>query len=71
MRNRKTHLLALIILLGMGTSTSAQKIPLVYSVENTGMKNPTPVLPGIDELPVVKTLTDPFHSLQGLEPPPC
>ena len=54
MKNRKTHLLALIILLGMGTSASAQKIPFVYNVENTGIKNPAPVLPGIDELPVSK-----------------
>ena len=44
MKNRKTHLLALIMLLsmGMGTVTFAQKIPLVYNVENTGIKNPSP-----------------------------
>ena len=47
MKNRKTHLLALIMLLsmGMGTVTFAQKIPLVYNVENTGIKNPSPILP--------------------------
>ena len=63
MKNRKTRLWVLIVLLnmGMGISTFAQKIPLVYTVENTGIKNPAPVLPGINELPVVKTLTDPFQ----------
>ena len=56
MKNWKTRLWVLIVLLniGMGISTFAQKIPLVYTVENTGIKNPAPVLPGIDELPVVK-----------------
>lgn len=51
MKNRKTHLLALIMLLsmGMGTVTFAQKIPLVYNVENTGIKNPSPILPGIKD----------------------
>ena len=67
MKNRKTRLWVLIVLLnmGMGSSTFAQKIPLVYTVENTGIKNPAPVLPGIDELPVVKTLTDPFQWSDG------
>lgn len=55
----------------MGTDCSAEhgyghfhictENPLVYTVENTGIKNPAPVLPGINELPVVKTLTDPFN----------
>ena len=67
MKNWKTRLWVLIVLLniGMGISTFAQKIPLVYTVENTGIKNPAPVLPGIDELPVVKTLTDPFQWSDG------
>ena len=67
MKNRKTRLWVLIVLLnmGMGISTFAQKIPLVYTVENTGIKNPAPVLPGINELPVVKTLTDPFQWSDG------
>ena len=67
MKNRKTHLLALIMLLsmGMGTVTFAQKIPLVYNVENTGIKNPSPILPGINELPIVKPLTDPFQWSDG------
>ena len=73
MKNRKTRLWVLIVLLnmGMGISTFAQKIPLVYTVENTGIKNPAPVLPGINELPVVKTLTDPFQWSDGLEPTAC
>ena len=67
MKNWKTRLWVLIVLLnmGMGISTFAQKIPLVYTVENTGIKNPAPVLPGINELPVVKTLTDPFQWSDG------
>lgn len=67
MKNKKTHLLALIILLGMGMGTSAfaQGIPLMYNMENTGAKNPAPVMPGIDELPIVKSLPDPFQWSDG------
>ena len=69
MKNRKTRLWVLIVLLnmGMGISTFAQKIPLVYTVENTGIKNPAPVLPGI---PMVGWQW-PFNQLQGLEPTAC
>ena len=55
----------MLLSMGMGTVTFAQKIPLVYNVENTGIKNPSPVLPGINELPVVKPLTDPFQWSDG------
>lgn len=43
----------------------AQKIPLVFEVENTGAKYPTPVLPMIDQLPVIEPLTDPFSWSDG------
>ncbi|MBW8333760.1 MAG: dockerin-like protein [Prolixibacteraceae bacterium] len=43
----------------------AQKIPLVYKVENTGAKFPKPVLPTIDQLPVIEPLTDPFTWSDG------
>lgn len=49
----------------MGTHAHAQKIPLVYSVENTGINTPVPPLPGIDELPTVKALPDPFRWSDG------
>ncbi len=40
-------------------ATTEQR-PLVYSVENSGADFPVPVLLGIDDLPVIKPLTDPF-----------
>lgn len=48
-----------------GVSAFAQNIPLVYKVENTGATNPSPVLPGIDELPVITSLPDPFQWSDG------
>lgn len=56
---------AFLLTLVTGTSAHAQKIPLVYNVENTGIHTPAPPLPGIDELPVVKTLPDPFQWSDG------
>lgn len=55
---RKTYLLLLNLLLGI--SLFAQQVPLVYEAENTGAKFPKPVLPSLNELPVVAPLTDPF-----------
>lgn len=59
----------------MGTDCSAEhgyghfhictENPLSLYCGNTGIKNPAPVLPGINELPVVKTLTDPFQWSDG------
>jgi lysophospholipase L1-like esterase len=43
----------------------AQKIPLVYDVENTGTKFPKPILPGIDKLTSIEPLTDPFEWSDG------
>ena len=45
-------------LAGMGTY--AQDIPLVYDVENAGAAYATPILPDLDELPVVELLPNPF-----------
>ncbi len=41
------------------------QIPLVYPVENTGAAFPKPVTPALDQLPVVKTLPDPFQWSDG------
>lgn len=43
-----------------GFASNPQKIPLVYSVENTGAKFKKPVLPVLADLPKVEPLTDPF-----------
>lgn len=45
--------------------SNAQEIPLVYDVENTGASYQEPVLPSINELPVVHPLTDPFEWSDG------
>ena len=37
-----------------------QKPPLVYDVENTGAKFPTPAFPSFDQLPIIRPLPDPF-----------
>lgn len=39
---------------------TAQNVPLVYEVENTGADCPVPYLPTITELPAVSNLPDPF-----------
>lgn len=66
MRNKNTRLSVLLVLLSsMGALAQAQQIPLVYNVENTGINNPPPALPGINELPIVKPLTDPFSWSDG------
>ncbi|MBN1300415.1 MAG: T9SS type A sorting domain-containing protein [Melioribacteraceae bacterium] len=51
---------ALIILLFMLSNLSAQEMPLVYDVENTGAECPSPYLPTFSELPAIKALPDPF-----------
>jgi hypothetical protein len=43
----------------------AQTLPLVYSVENTGATYPIPTLPGLNELPVIPNLPDPFMWADG------
>ena len=44
---------------------AATAIPLVYKVENTGAGLPAPVLPSFDELPEVRSLTDPLAWSDG------
>ena len=42
-------------------NTSADsRLPLVYSVENTGAHYPTPVFPAFEQLPIIRPLPDPF-----------
>lgn len=57
----KKHLLLLLILFSVVLiKTHAEKLPLVYTVENTGASFPKPVLPTIDQLPSIGPLPDPF-----------
>ena len=47
-------------------NTSADaKIPLVYSVQNTGAKYPAPVFPAFAKLPIIRPLPDPFRFVNG------
>ncbi|WP_116107941.1 alpha/beta hydrolase family protein [Lewinella sp. IMCC34191] len=46
-------------------SLPAQSVPLVYDSEFTGADCPEPRMPGIEELPAVSTLPDPFASSDG------
>lgn len=52
----------MLLLLNISWSiiSSAQQIPMVYDVENTGASFKKPALPSLSELPVVAPLTDPF-----------
>ena len=48
------------------TAAQSGKPPkLVYDDEHTGEKLPKPVLPGFDELPIVRPLPDPFAWSDG------
>ncbi len=60
---RKTSLLLLNLFFGI--SLFAQQLPFVYGTENSGARFPKPVLPTLDELPVVAPLTDPFAWSDG------
>jgi hypothetical protein len=44
----------------MFVDSFAQTVPLVYGVENTGAGYPKPLLNTIDQLPIIKSLPDPF-----------
>jgi hypothetical protein len=66
----KTRIIAGIVLLLLNLCVapdlfSQEKLPLVYSVENTGVDCTKPPLPSFAELPVVKPLTDPFEWSDG------
>ena len=43
----------------------AQKVPLVYEVENTGAKFAPPAMPGIEALPEVRSLPNPLEWSDG------
>lgn len=43
----------------------AQEVPLVYDVEHTGVEYAEPVLPALDDLPIVRPLPDPFELSDG------
>ena len=64
----KIILLTLILSAFMFVNLSAQEIPLVYDVENTGADCALPLLPLFDDLPSIEALPDPFmwsDSTQG------
>ncbi len=45
---------------GTSPGLSGSSLPLVYNVENRGVNFPKPILPALNQLPVVAPLTDPF-----------
>ena len=49
----------------MSTSLSAQQLPLVDSVENTGANVTVPFMPTLSELPNIPSLPDPFEWADG------
>ncbi|WP_297098590.1 T9SS type A sorting domain-containing protein [uncultured Draconibacterium sp.] len=61
----KSKLLLLLIITCLVTTSFAQDIPLVYSVENTGKDIPVPALPDFDNLPSIEPLPDPFLWADG------
>lgn len=63
----KSKLLLFVLLLSTFAfaDVSAQTMPLVYSVENTGADVPAPFMPSVDQLPVIKSLPDPFEWADG------
>ena len=46
-------------------TTTAQDLPLVYDVENTGAAYPRPLFPSFDRLPGILILPDPFRFFGG------
>ncbi|MGA7160835.1 MAG: T9SS type A sorting domain-containing protein [Bacteroidota bacterium] len=61
----KTILLALLLNIYFFADSSAQTMPLVYDVENTGASYPIPYLPSFSELPNIQSLPDPFEWADG------
>ena len=60
---KATLLLALMI--SLTQHGLAEDVPLVYDIENTGAEFAEPVLPALDELPIVRPLPDPFQMSDG------
>lgn len=68
MKTRKRIQVRLLILLMIASASlnlSAQRMPFVYKVENSGAKYPTPILPTPEQLPAIDPLTDPFEWSDG------
>ena len=59
-------ILTVLLAVGLFASCDANKeIPLVFDKENTASSYSAPEMPGINELPVVETLPDPFLFSNG------
>ena len=59
-------IVAVLLAAALAASCSSDKeIPLVFDQENTASSYPAPDMPGINELPVVETLPDPFLFSDG------
>ena len=59
--NAKIILSTLLVSALLVASAVAQKMPLVYTVENTGADCPAPALPSISDLPAINSLPDPYR----------
>ena len=53
-------LFAALLLDADGANGQDRKLPLVYDVENSGARYPTPAFPALDQLPILRPLPDPF-----------
>jgi len=58
-------LLTLLLTIYMFVDSMAQKMQLVYNVENTGADCPIPYLPALSELPSIQSLPDPYEWADG------
>jgi hypothetical protein len=58
-------LLTFLLSTQMFVDSFAQKMPLVYNVENTGANYPKPPLPTLNQLPIIQSLPDPFIWADG------
>lgn len=61
----KNILLPVLAMAFYCTQSQAQKIPLVYNVENTAATFPAPTMPSIDKLPKKCALPDPLRFSDG------
>lgn len=57
---RIAYLLMVVFTWIASSKTSAQEIPLVYCMEDTGVHFPKPMLPELLDLPFIRPLPDPF-----------
>ncbi len=58
-------LLTLLLNIYLFTDSSAQTMPLVYNVENSGANFPIPYLPTLGQLTSIPSLPDPFEWVDG------